>query len=152
MMLRSIPIREMAWFAISGVIGLLVDVAVLYALKELLGPYLARLLSFFAAVVATWLVNRSVTFKSRPSGMSLFAEFAKYFMLMIGGGLANYVVFALMVFQFDFVKEQPFWGVAAGSIVGMGFNFLSSRKMVFRKASTAPSAKLNQSGDKHVSH
>lgn len=147
MMLRTLPIREMAWFAISGVIGLLVDVAVLYALKGMFGPYLARLLSFFAAVVATWLVNRSVTFKSRPSGMSLFAEFSKYFMLMIGGGLANYVVFALMVFQFDSVREQPFWGVAAGSMVGMVFNFLSSRKMVFRKASTISSGEINRSGD-----
>jgi len=135
MRVRAIPFRELAWFAVSGVIGLLVDVAVLYAIKEAIGPYFARLISFFAAVVATWLVNRSVTFRARPSGMSLTEEFARYFMLMIGGGLVNYTVFAVLVFQFSLVQEQPAWGVAAGSLVGMVFNFFSSRKMVFRKPS-----------------
>ena len=128
MNIRSLPLRELAWFGISGVIGLLVDIAVLYAIKGVLGPYLARLVSFFAAVVATWLVNRSVTFRQRPSGMSLISEFASYFVLMIGGGLVNYAVFAFLLFQFAVVQEQPVWGVAAGSLAGMGFNFLSSRK------------------------
>lgn len=135
MNLRAFPFRELAWFAVSGVIGFMVDVAVLYAVKEALGPYLARLVSFFAAVVATWLVNRSVTFKARPSGMSLMGEFARYFMLMIGGGLVNYGVFAFLVFQFAIVNAQPVWGVAAGSLVGMAFNYVSARKMVFRQAS-----------------
>lgn len=135
MNLRTFPFRELAWFGVSGVVGFVVDVAVLYAVKEALGPYLARLVSFFAAVVATWLVNRSVTFKARPSGMSLMGEFARYFTLMIGGGLVNYGVFAFLVFQFATVKAQPVWGVAAGSLVGMAFNYLSSRKMVFRQAS-----------------
>lgn len=135
MNLRTFPFRELAWFGISGVLGFVVDVVVLYAVKEALGPYLARLVSFFAAVVATWLVNRSVTFKARPSGMSLMGEFARYFTLMIGGGLVNYGVFAFLVFQFAIVNAQPVWGVAAGSLVGMAFNYLSSRKMVFRQAS-----------------
>lgn len=132
---RSFPLRELAWFGISGVIGLLVDIAVLYAIKGLLGAYLARLVSFFAAVVATWLVNRSVTFRQRPSGLSLPSEFARYFVLMIGGGLVNYIVFALLVYHFSIVNAHPFLGVVAGSVVGMGFNFLSSRKMVFRQSS-----------------
>ena len=135
MNLRTFPFRELAWFGVSGVVGFVVDVAVLYAVKGVLGPYLARLVSFVAAVVATWLVNRSVTFKARPSGMSLIGEFARYFTLMIGGGLVNYAVFAFLVFQFAIVNAQPVWGVAAGSLVGMAFNYLSSRKMVFRQAS-----------------
>jgi putative flippase GtrA len=53
---------------------------------------------------------------------------------MIGGGLVNYAVFALLVYQLSAVNEQPAWGVAAGSLAGMGFNFLSSRKMVFRQS------------------
>lgn len=144
MSVRAFPIREMACFGISGVIGLLVDVAVLYAIKAALGPYLARLVSFFAAVVATWLVNRSVTFKTRPSGMSLLGEFARYFILMIGGGLVNYGVFALLVFQFALIKEQPAWGVAAGSLVGMVFNYLSSKKMVFRPAANQNSRQIRR--------
>lgn len=144
MNLRTFPFRELAWFGVSGVVGFVVDVAVLYAVKGLFGPYLARLASFFAAVLATWLVNRSVTFKARPSGMSLFGEFARYFTLMIGGGLVNYGVFALLVFQYAFVKEQPVWGVAGGSLVGMAFNYLSSRKMVFRQASSQKNQQIRR--------
>lgn len=144
MNIRSLPVRELAWFGISGVIGLLVDIAVLYAIKGLLGPYVGRLVSFFAAVLATWLVNRSVTFSQRPSGLSLMSEFVRYVVLMIGGGLVNYAVFAFLVYQFSAVNEQPVWGVAAGSIVGMGFNFLSSRKMIFRQSAKP---ETNKRGD-----
>lgn len=125
-------IRQVLLFAAAGVIGLLVDIAVLYVLREPLGPFYGRAVSFFAAVVATWLVNRSLTFRGRHSGMSRRREFTAYFTLMLAGGAVNYAAYSALVLGSGLVREHLFLGVAAGSIAGMVVNFLTSRYLLFR--------------------
>lgn len=125
-------IRQVFFFALAGVIGLLVDVAVLYALRAAVGPFYGRAASFFAAVVATWLVNRTLTFRGRHSGMSRSGEFAAYFSLMLVGGAVNYGTYTALVLGSSVVSRHLFLGVAAGSLAGMVVNFLTSRYLVFR--------------------
>ncbi|MDR0780779.1 MAG: GtrA family protein, partial [Pseudomonadales bacterium] len=55
-------IRQFIIFGIVGASAFLVDTAVLYLLKDALGLYVGRGVSFVVATVFTWLVNRSVTF------------------------------------------------------------------------------------------
>lgn len=126
-------IRQVFFFAVAGVIGLIVDVAVLYALRDAIGPFLGRVVSFFAAVVATWLVNRSVTFRGRQSGLSRRGEFTAYFSLMLIGGAVNYGAYSALVLGFELVRVHLFIGVAAGSLAGMAVNFLTSRYLLFRR-------------------
>lgn len=126
-------IRQVFLFAVAGVVGLLVDIAVLYGLRDLLGPFYGRAVSFFAAVVATWLVNRSVTFHNRRSGLSLVSEFTAYFSLMLVGGAVNYATYSALVVGVELVSRHLFLGVAAGSLAGMLVNFLTSRFMLFRR-------------------
>ena len=127
--------RQVLLFAIAGVVGLLVDIAVLYAVRDFAGPFYGRALSFFAAVLATWLVNRSFTFKGHRSGMSRKGEFSAYFVLMLGGGAVNYAAYSALVLASDLVRQHLFIGVAAGSLAGMGVNFLTSRYLLFRRRS-----------------
>jgi len=126
-------IRQVFLFAVAGVIGLLVDIAVLYAVREALGPFYGRAVSFLAAVIATWLVNRSFTFRGRRSGLSRKGEFTAYFTLMLAGGVVNYAAYSFLVLSFSLVRQHLFLGVAAGSLAGMAVNFLTSRYLLFRR-------------------
>lgn len=126
-------IRQIFLFAVAGVIGLLVDIAVLYAVRDFAGPFYGRALSFVAAVVATWLVNRSLTFRGRHSGMSGTREFTAYLTLMLAGGVVNYAAYSVLVLSSDLVRQHLFLGVAAGSLAGMAVNFLTSRFLLFRR-------------------
>jgi putative flippase GtrA len=78
-------------FGISGGIGFVVDVAVLYlALAAGANFYWGRGISFLCAVLATWQINRNFAFK--PSGsMSLWQEWWRYLLAMLGGGVINYL-------------------------------------------------------------
>ena len=105
-------VRELVLFGLVGVIGFIVDSGVLYLLKASLGLYYGRLFSFICAVLTTWILNRHLTFSERSSGLSLFQEFSRYLGLMLGGGVMNYVSYALLVYYVEFVARQPVWGVA----------------------------------------
>jgi len=125
--------RQLFFFACAGVVGLIVDVAVLYALQGIFGPFYGRAVSFLAAVLSTWLVNRLLTFSARHSGLSRRREFAVYLSLMLAGGAVNYMVYLVLVMKFPLVRDYLFLGVAAGSIAGMSVNFLTSRFVLFRR-------------------
>ena len=125
--------RQIFLFAVAGIIGLLVDIAVLYLLRDAIGPFYGRAVSFLAAVFATWLVNRSLTFKGRQSGLSRKSEFTAYLSLMLVGGAVNYATYSALVLGVPTVRHHLFLGVAAGSLAGMFVNFLTSRYLLFRR-------------------
>ncbi|MGP9420140.1 GtrA family protein [Ewingella sp. AOP9-I1-14] len=126
-------LREFFYFGISGVLGFLVDTAMLYFLKGYLGPFIARIFSFFSAVVVTWLFNRAITFKEKRSGMKPKAEFLSYSLLMLCGGIINYAVYSWLISAYEIALDNPVIGVAAGSIAGMTVNMATSKFIVFRK-------------------
>lgn len=128
--------KELVHFAIAGGCGFVIDTLVLYMLKGALGPYIARLISFICAVFVTWIINRSLTFKHSPSGLSLAKEFIRYFCMMINGGLANYLTYSLSVFFSPYVARYPVLGVALGSAAGMIINFVQVKLFLFKKKSS----------------
>ncbi len=125
-------ISRFFWFGISGIIGFIVDTGILYLLKGSLGLYGARAVSFFSAVLATWIFNRSITFRNRKSGHSKTREFGIYIALMLAGGSINYAVYAFMIASSALAARQPVLGVACGSIAGMTINLLTSRFLLYR--------------------
>jgi putative flippase GtrA len=124
--------REFLSFAVVGVVGLVVDVAVLYLLAPWLGWYVARVLSFLAAATTTWVLNRRYTFASRigESG-SMWGEYLGYLVTMLGGAVLNYGAYVLTLHWVE-GRWAAALGVAIGSLAGMGANFLSARYLVFR--------------------
>ncbi len=125
--------REFLSFAVVGVIGLVVDVVVLYLLAPLLGWYVARVLSFLAAATTTWAFNRRYTFASRiGSGGSVWREYFGYLATMLGGAVLNYGAYVLTLHWVE-GRWAAALGVAVGSLAGMGANFLSARYLVFRE-------------------
>lgn len=124
--------RTLLLFALAGGGGYLVDAAVLLFAAPTVGPYLGRLLSFVAAVATTWLINRSVTFRERASRLSLHREFLHYFVVSLGGGTVNLVVYSLLVFMFMLSGWQLLLALAFASLAGMSVNFTFSKRFVFR--------------------
>jgi putative flippase GtrA len=123
--------REFLLFALAGVIGLGVDVGVLYLAAPLLGWYAARVLSFLAAATATWSLNRRYAFATRHSGASLAREYLGYLLTMLGGAVVNYGVYVLVLHSFA-GPWVPALGVALGSCAGLALNFLAARQLIFK--------------------
>jgi putative flippase GtrA len=119
-------------FGIAGIIGFVVDVAVLYlAMAAGANFYLGRGISFLCAVFATWQVNRNFAFNTAGS-LSAWQEWWRYLLAMLGGGIVNYVCSAVAVSLLPPGPLVPMLGVAIGSIAGMSINFVSSKLFVFR--------------------
>lgn len=119
-------------FGIAGAIGFGVDVAVLYlAMAAGADFYLGRGISFLCAVFATWQVNRNFAFRSSGS-ISLWKEWWRYLLAMLGGGVVNYACSAVAVVLIPPGPLAPMLAVAVGSIAGMSVNFISSKLFVFR--------------------
>ncbi len=125
--------RQLILFSIAGVIGFVVDASIVQCLVAMLdwNPYLARLLSFLAAALSTWIFNRSVTFHGRRH-YGLLGEWARYMLAMSGGFVVNYSLYAFLVFQYALLREWPALAVAAGSLAGLAVNFASSRYWIYR--------------------
>jgi putative flippase GtrA len=124
--------REFLSFALVGVIGLVVDVVVLYLLAPWMGWYAARVLSFLAAATTTWAFNRRYTFASRiAAGGPIWREYLGYLATMAAGAVLNYGAYVLTLHGVE-GRWAAALGVAVGSIAGMGANFLSARYLVFR--------------------
>jgi putative flippase GtrA len=121
-------------FALAGIAGFAVDTAVVYALRGQFGPYVARLVSFPAAVVVTWLINRSFAFATHEKHLPLWREFLHYFAAMLGGGAINYAAYGLLITFVEPVFHRPIIAIAFGSLSGLAVNFFLAHSLVFRKA------------------
>lgn len=119
-------------FGVAGTVGFAVDSAVLALLLGPLGPYWGRAVSFVAAVLTTWGLNRRITFRDRPSRYSPAAELGRYFAAMCVGGAVNYAVYAAILAALGSGGLAPFAALAAGSLAGMAVNLLLAHHTVFR--------------------
>ena len=123
---------RLLWFFFSGIVGLAVDMSVLMILREPLGVYGARIASFIAAATATWLINRHLTFADRSAGIRLLHEYIHYLGLMLGGGIANFSIYSILIWRFSQTSSQLILYVCAGSLAGMTVNFLSTNQWLYR--------------------
>jgi putative flippase GtrA len=125
-------VRQFFGFAVVGVGGLLVDLGVLYAGLLLfgLGYLTARLLSFLAAASFTWYLNRRITFAGCDRRAPV-RQFLRFLGVNSFGGAVNYGVYVLVMYGYASEPWRPFLGVALGSLSGLLFNFLGSRRLVF---------------------
>jgi len=119
-------------FCVVGVLGLLVDLAVLYATAWALGWYTARVVSFIAAASSTWWLNRRFTFSAEARhGASPVRQYLGYMVSMLGGAVLNYATYAATLHWLD-VPGKAALGVAFGSCAGLVSNYLSARHLVFK--------------------
>lgn len=125
--------RESAGFLVVGSLGFAVDAGVVTLLATAgMGPWLGRLCSFAAAVSTTWWLNRRYTFRHRSQRHSSQRKSFGYYIAacLVGGGL-NLGTYALLVSHSAVFADYLVLAVAAGSVAGMGANFLLARHWIF---------------------
>ncbi len=125
-------LRELISFALVGVAGLIVDAAVLWWMLDLgLDRYTGRVPSYLAAATVTWALNRHFTFRGQGSG-SLFRQWTKFLVANLSGLVANFLTYTLCVTFVPIAVDYPLLGLIPASIVGLLFNFVASKHLVFK--------------------
>lgn len=123
--------RRILLFGVAGVVGFLVDVGALYLTAPWLGWYSGRVASFLAAASATWQINRRWAFgDAKADRRQGWKPYLRYLTSMLGGAVVNYALYVAVLQIWD-SPHAPWAGVAAGSIGGLGFNFLAARFFIF---------------------
>jgi len=120
-------------FALVGVVGFVVDAGCLQAYLALLPDHFfdGRAASYLAAATTTWACNRAFTFGA-SAGTAAW-QWGRFVLFNLSGGAVNYGVYAVLVETQPLVARYPVLAVAAGSLAGLGVNFIVSRKFVFRR-------------------
>jgi putative flippase GtrA len=119
-------------FGVVGTGGFLVDAGLLtLMLWAGLGLYAGRVVSYVGAATFTYAFNRAWTFRDAARAPAA-RQWALFLAVNLIGFTLNYGTYALLVAFVPVVAANPVLGVAAGSIAGLGGNFLASRRFVFR--------------------
>jgi putative flippase GtrA len=132
-------LRQFALFALVGSAGFVVDAGVLLFLVDVLhaNVYFARVVSWLVAATFTWRLNRSFTFKG-AGGHGAAQQWRKFLAANLGGGLVNLTVSTSLIAA---AGVAPVPAVACGSLGGLLWNFVSSRRFVFAVRSADSVAK-----------
>jgi putative flippase GtrA len=120
-------------FGMVGVVGFAVDAGVLQALVAWggWGPLVARGISFPVAVLATWLLNRQITF-AMTDKPPLLRSLGRYVLVSLGGASVNFVVYGMLVSGFTAMATFPVLPLAIASVVALVVNYLGSKYFAFR--------------------
>ena len=131
-------------FAVIGALGMPVDWCALQLFLHLgTGPYFGRVLAWLVAATFTWLGNRYFTFADRRSRsfIGTLQEWGRFLAANAVGGLVNVGLYSVML-RF---APPPFndlnLAFVCGVLLGLVFNFVLSKKMVFRRDVAADTSK-----------
>jgi putative flippase GtrA len=123
--------KRLLLFTAIGTAGFLIEAVVLSTLirLQIASAISGRLLSFPLAVVATWALNRKLTFSSRQPRVP---ELARYISSQSLGALTNLGAFVLLVRTHAVFLSYPIAALAVGSAAGLIVNYGLSVVWVFR--------------------
>jgi putative flippase GtrA len=130
---RKRQLGKLAGFVLAGGTGFLVDAGVLWLGINVfgLGALASRGLSFTAAVVTTWLINRSITFAAQR-GRRGRDEVVLYIVATLASGALNLGVYALVLKLIGDGEFRPFIALVLGVGAGLVSNLLLYNFVVFR--------------------
>ncbi len=133
---RQVLLRQMFWFSAVGAVGFVVDAGTLNALAIglELNPYAARGLSFLVAASTTWILNRTLTFRSNRKASA--REWWRYALLMAFGAAINLSVFSATLFYLGTSQQIMLMGVALGTVSAMMLNFSTARFVLLKESNT----------------
>lgn len=117
-------------FGMIGVLGFVWDTATVYALRPFTNLYIAGTCGFFVAATLNWLFNRLWTFKAAQHAPA-HIQWAKFLATNALGFVFNRGTFFLLIAISALVVAHPILGIAAGAFIGLGFNYVLSKRFVF---------------------
>lgn len=124
--------RHFGGFLAAGILALITDGLVLTVLIDAAGldPLVARLLSISAAMVVSWLVNRTVTFAVTET--PTLAEFGQFAAVSWTAQAVNYALFAAILLIWP--GTLPLVALVLASLVSMLVSYAGFRYGVFRNS------------------
>jgi putative flippase GtrA len=130
---KTIPgwMQDFIRFGVVGVIGFIVNVAVVYAVRGATGLYASGVIAWLVAASTTWWLNRSWTFKGRGDS-AMHHQWLRFLAVSSLGFVLYYTAFSLLAAYFPLCHRQPVFAVLGGVFAGMVSNFTLSRKLVFK--------------------
>jgi putative flippase GtrA len=141
--LRALAMRQIAThrplamqfvkFGTVGTAGFVVDNAFVYTAHFVFGVglILAGILSFFVAGTSNWFLNRMWTFRGASKGR-IHYQWLRYLATNAAGFVLNRGIYIALIATSTLCNLHPVLALAAGSIGGLGVNFVMSRRIVFR--------------------
>lgn len=128
---RLALLAQMFAFGCTGFFGFILDTATVYALRHSLGLYGAGMVAYVVAATGNWALNRAWTFRGSHRDAA-HVQWARFLFFNLGGLVLNRGTYVLLVTFWPLSAEHPVLAVAAGAVVGMGLNFVLSRRIIFR--------------------
>jgi putative flippase GtrA len=124
-------------FGLVGATGFVIDRLVLGAGIALgLNTFTGRLVSFSVALTATWLLNRSFTFR-HPAAHPPLRQALIYAAVQIAGGALNIGAYSAALALMPSLKEHLLIPLAIGSAVGLCLTYVGSKTLAFPQARSA---------------
>jgi putative flippase GtrA len=125
------PLQHWGGFVLGGAVAFCVDSLVLMLLMRLIGvPVLAaRLIGIAVAMIASWLINRTITFP--VAGKPTLSEFARFAAVAWTAAALNYAIFAVLVLMMPAL--HPVIAVAVAALFAMVVSYLGMRFGVFNR-------------------
>jgi putative flippase GtrA len=124
-------------FGLAGVVGLLVNIAVVYLARLWVNLTLSAALAFLVAATVTWQLNRNFTFRPRPgeapAGAGLARQWLAYMAANALGGVLYVAIFSLLTGYVPVCRQVPALAVCAGAGLTMVVNFYLSKRVVFAR-------------------
>lgn len=125
-------LQQFIRFAGVGGIGFVVDGGILlFLVHSGVNPFVARLMSFPFAAVATWWFNRMWTFRGRGE-YGRRRELTSYLAVQLTGAFVNYGIYSLVLSIIGMSLFATTVAFCLGSTAGFLVNFLGARQLVFR--------------------
>jgi putative flippase GtrA len=123
--------HRLSRFVCVGGAGFIVDAVILTLLVNGFdwSQYSARVLSFGAAVSATWYANRRWVFKPTKSKRG---EYGRYVGFQLVGAAINLSAYVSIIEGFPALAKFPVVPLAIGAALALIFNYLASSRFVFR--------------------
>lgn len=133
----QVPGSARIWkYALVGGAGLALFVGVLAAGQAVgLGPFLTWALAFGLSLALNWQLNSVFTFRDVASPFSPGRSRPVYLPVAMLGGLANLIVFAILLGRLSFVGAG-----LGGAAAAMLLNFLVNRRLLARPPHPRPEA------------
>lgn len=123
-------------FAIIGALGMPVDWTVLQVMVHFFatGPYWGRVISWLCAASFTWSGNRYFTFlDKRARGLiASLKEWGRFLAANAIGGLVNVGLYSVLVRFAPPPVNALTVALVLGVLAGLVFNFLLSKRLVFK--------------------
>lgn len=125
--------KQAAGFAMVGCAGFATDAALFLLLTQVadMAIYPSRAMAFVPASMVTWWLNRSLVFRTKGSPGRKRDEYLRHLGVQsIGIGL-NFAAFYVAVRLGLGLHSAQLVPLAIGSLAGLAFNFVASRRFVY---------------------